>query len=89
MSLNQVNQFACEHCRDDRDFEQDEFQSIEDAVRRVREQVSLITVCAFFVTTYSGKGLYLLTWVLHVKTDIETYCMWNSAIIVSSGTPAI
>ncbi|CAI8020747.1 hypothetical protein GBAR_LOCUS12381, partial [Geodia barretti] len=38
-----VNQFACEHCRDDRDFEQDEFQSIEDAVRRVREQVPNLT----------------------------------------------
>ena len=35
----QVNQFACENCRADRDFEQDEFQSIEDSVRRVREQV--------------------------------------------------
>ena len=77
MSLNQVNQFACEHCRDDRDFEQDEFQSIEDAVRRVREQVSLITVCAFFVTTYSGtyaRAMYVLKQTLKL-----TVC----------GTPAI
>ena len=39
LSEIQVNQFACEHCRADRDFEQEEFQSIEDSVRRVREQV--------------------------------------------------
>ena len=40
----QANQFACENCRADRDFEQDEFQSIEDSVRRVREQVHVYTL---------------------------------------------